>query len=189
MDRQIPTGVKVIAVMLLISAPLNMISAIIAFGEIPGMVMIQALMAVLIIAVGISLLLGQNWARITAIVLSFITVINGTVALAAGQVYVIVNIVLNLVIAIYLMANKDVIQAFSSESGDFEGEYYDYEDQGEESEEIDEYDEDGFAEVFPGDDDDDGFTEVIPDEAEDEDVDEDIEDSLPRRLVFRVKGG
>jgi len=199
MVREIPTGVKVIAVLLLITGPLNMINAIIFYAAIPALVIFQILQGILIIAVGISLMQGRNWARTTAIVLSFVTIIFGTLAMMSGQVHNIVNILLNLGIVIYLVANKSVIRSFSNEDDDFVNEYYEYDDYYEETEELEEYDEDGFAEVFPGEDDDEGFTEIFPGENDDEGFTEIIQDdeengeglsdSGTRKLVFRVKGG
>jgi len=176
-----PTGVIVIGVLLLITAPMNMISAIIFYGPNPAIIIFQSIQAILIIVVAICLLMGQNWARIAAIILSFLSVMMGVAAIALGQVSAIVNIIIVLTIAVYLVSNKNVIRAFSGKENDFEDEYYDYEDYYEEPEE---YDVNGFAKVFPGEYDDEGFTEVISDDPEDENLD----DTGPRKLVFRIKG-
>ncbi|MDP6155752.1 MAG: hypothetical protein QGH39_12265 [Candidatus Thermoplasmatota archaeon] len=199
MAREIPTGVIVIGILFLITGPMNMISAIFYYGAAPGMIIFQIVQAVLVIVVGICLLLCQNWARFAAIILSFISVLFGVMALALGQICAIVNIIIVLTIAVYLAANKDVIRAFSSKKDDFEDEYSYYEDYYEDPEEMEEYDEDGFAdvftdekdkegftEIFPGDDDNEGFTEIIQD---DEENGEGLSDSGTRKLVFRVKGG
>ena len=187
MAREVPTGLMVIGILFLITGPMNMISGIIYYAAVPAMIIFQIVQGVLVIVVGICLLLCQNWARFAAIILSFLSVLFGLMAIALGQICAIVNIIIVLAIAVYLAANKDVIRAFSSKKDGFEDEYYDNEDYYDYPEDMDGSDEEDFAEVYRDDDDLDGFTEVISDDDEDEDVDTD--EPGPRKLFFRIKGG
>ena len=86
-----------------------------AFGIIIGIVVLG--FAALYFFVGRGLWKAQNWARIAAIILSFLGVIGVIVSLLLGYVESAVNssfgAVINAAIGFYMIFNKQVKQAFS----------------------------------------------------------------------------
>ena len=150
MSNTIPSGVKLISVLLIISGLINALFGILALAMNPAVVFISILVNIFIIIVGVFLWLGENWARIAAIILALITIINGFGYLLMGNIFAVINIIINLIILFYLSLSKDVRDAFLSRKSFDEAlyEYYeDYEDYPDEtgSEGLDD---EGFAEVL-----------------------------------------
>lgn len=139
----IPTGVKVIAILFYIGAALSIISGLLSlfgaslfgsvFGNMSGLGMIGAgflfIMALFYIGIGIlyifigrGLWMLKQWARITAIVLAVLgllfAIIRLMVTLIAnsimGLILVLIEIILYSFIAGYLLFSNEVKKAFSS---------------------------------------------------------------------------
>ena len=123
----VPTGVKIISVLHYIGAAILLIGGIVAFvGSAFLTTVIPDIVGGLVIAIGIlSIILavlyffiarglwkGQNWARIVAIILAILGVINGLVSVVSGRFGSIVSLIIYAIIAYYLWFGKEVKTAF-----------------------------------------------------------------------------
>ena len=135
---------------------------------------------IFVIIVGSFLLAGQNWARIAAMVLSAITILNGILYMVAGYFLSIINTVLNIVILFYLGTNREVREAFSEKREYYDDDYPDDTDYYAEAYEAELYDEEEgmdaeYAEVEEVEDEKTEFQEALP------------VDPSEKRITFRVK--
>jgi len=71
------------------------------------------LFSIFFIFVGIGLWTGKNWARISEIVISIITVVLSIISFIRGDFLEVFTIILFSLIAGYLLFNKDVKKTFS----------------------------------------------------------------------------
>ncbi len=135
MEKSIPTGVKVIAVLNYIGAALAIILALIFFfgagamgsltNKIPGLGLLGAgifiVLGVIMLALGIlsifigrGLWKGQNWARIVSIIFLTLGIISSVVSVIGGKIMSgIIYLIIYVAIAAYLLFNKKVKQAFA----------------------------------------------------------------------------
>lgn len=132
--KEVPTGVKIIAVLNYIGAVFLLIAGIaFIFGAgamasvlavIPFLASIGAsffiVIAIIMIAlavlsffIGRGLWKGQNWARIVSIVFAIIGVLSGLISLIQGSFGSIVSLIIEGVIGGYLLFSKDVKEAFA----------------------------------------------------------------------------
>jgi len=177
MSKTIPAGVKVISILLIFSGLINAFFLILALALNPVAVFISILVNLFVVIVGIFLWLGENWARIAAIVLSTITVINCIAYLFIGNFFAVINLIINLIILIYLSFSKDVREAFLSQKG-FDKARYEYYNDYEEY--PDEMDPEGW--------DDEGFAEVLSEEDSEDGGEDDEYRSTGPKMTFIVKG-
>ena len=133
MSGSVPVGVKVISILYIIGAVISVIAGVsLFFGSSAlagllgtfGSVLGGALFVVGIILVGVGVLgffigrglwKGKNWARITAIVLALIGFVLTLIAVIGGSLVVgnVISLVVDGVIAGYLLFSKSVKQAFA----------------------------------------------------------------------------
>ena len=132
----VPTGVKVISVLYYIGAVLSLILGIICIvasayaGSLLGGVteglgflgaslfiilgIIMIGFAVLSFFVGRGLWKAQSWARIVAIILSALGVVNALIGMVQGEIAGnIISLIVGLVIGGYLLFSKNVKEAFA----------------------------------------------------------------------------
>jgi len=174
----VPTGAKVISILLIFSGLINAFFLILALALNPVAVFISILVNLFVVIVGIFLWLGENWARIAAIVLSSITVFNCIAYLLMGNFFAVINLILNMIILIYLSFSKDVREAFLSRKGYDEELYEHYSD-------YEEYDDDEDSEGW----DDEGFAEVLSEEDSEDGVEVEDEHRPNRpKMTFIIKG-
>ncbi len=134
--KEVPTGVKVIAILNYIVAGLLIITSLAfivggsfigsiftntelgPFGAIGGGLfifigLIFLAFAVLAIFIGRGLWKGQNWARIVSLVFAVLGILFGLLSLISGEFSVIISLAINGLILWYLGFNKDVKAAFA----------------------------------------------------------------------------
>src|SRR3989344_4428979 len=117
MDKQIPTGVKIISVLYYIGAVLTFIFGLIllfsadALSEfIPGLGTLGIVGGIVLMGFGVlsffigrGLWKGSNWARIVAIILAVLGIISAIYAMTSGAIGSnIINLLINLLIGWYL---------------------------------------------------------------------------------------
>ena len=175
MSKNVPSGVKVISILLIVSGLTNALFGILALAVNPAAVFISVIVNIFVIIVGVFLWLGENWARIAAIILSLITILNCFAFLLMGNFFAVINLGLNVIILIYLSLSKNVRDAFVSRKGFDEALYEYYED-------YEGYDDEIGSEGL----DDEGFAEVLSAEGS-EDGEEEYRPTGPK-MTFIVKG-
>ena len=136
--EKVPIGVKIISVLYYIGAALLLISGLIflfgsgalgvdlnqvleayglgAVGTI-GFIIVGITyigFAVLFFFIGRGLWKAQNWARIVAIILAVLAIINSLFVIVVGRIVLssVINIILSAIIGGYLWFNKSVKQTF-----------------------------------------------------------------------------
>ena len=132
-QKGVPTGVKIISVFYYIgtalllllglaaifgagafASMLSQIGPLAALGS--GMFMIMGIIAigfsVLFFFIGKGLWNGKSWSRIVAIVLAALSILNGIYSIATGMGGW-VGLVIQIVIGLYLLLNKEVKEAFN----------------------------------------------------------------------------
>lgn len=135
MEKSVPTGVKVLAILNYIGAALTIILALIFFfgagaigslaDKIPGLGVLGAGvfivlgivmlgLGVLSIFIGRGLWKGQNWARIVSIIFLALGIISSISYIIGGKIMSgIIYLIIYAAIAAYLLFNKKVKQAFA----------------------------------------------------------------------------
>ena len=132
-QKEIPLGVKIISVLNYVNAVLSVLIGLLFIilaltnynitipetGEQVSTIAIVVLSVLLIIVgvisffIGRGLWKGQNWARITSIILSAIGVVFAAASLTTGGLSNAFGLVINVIVAGYLAFNKKVKKAFS----------------------------------------------------------------------------
>jgi|SRR3989344_3550655 len=127
--KNVPTGVKILAVLSYIGSALTLIIGI--FGSIGMFVFNNSkenygqfnlafavafiLLSILLFFIGRGLWKGQNWARVVTVVFSILGILGAISGLIQGHVINgIFNIIINGIIGYYLWFNKNVKKAFAS---------------------------------------------------------------------------
>ena len=135
MAKEIPVGVKIIAILYFIGAILSLFAGIGMFigagpmsaiplgipgltamgaGLFIGLGLLMIGLAVLGFFVGLGLWKGQAWARIVAIILAILGIISAIISMIGGNVAAnIVGLIINLVVGAYLIMNNEVKKVFS----------------------------------------------------------------------------
>ncbi len=129
MARDMPTGVIIIGILLIISGLSNTIGGVFTTGSNAGVLVISIMFGLFTVIVGICLMLGQNWARITAMVLSGLSIFNGLLYIMMGASFFLVNVILNVIILLYLALNRNVKAAFRGEDDHYGAVRYGYVDE------------------------------------------------------------
>ncbi len=132
-QKGVPTGVKIISVLYYIGSVLMLLlglAAIFGAGAFASMLsqigplsllgagmfvvmgVISVALAVLFFFIGKGLWNGKSWARIVAIVLAALSILNGIYSIATGQGGW-VGLIIQLVIGGYLLFNSGVKEAFN----------------------------------------------------------------------------
>jgi glucan phosphoethanolaminetransferase (alkaline phosphatase superfamily) len=129
-----PIGVILIAVFYFLASILYLATAIIAFFyknlltqlpnfNIPEAFVDQAILtlgilflvlSLLSLIIAIALLKRKNWARVFVIIFSFILIIGGVFSLIEGNYISSINLLINLIIAAYLLFSKKVKRYFKA---------------------------------------------------------------------------
>jgi uncharacterized membrane protein (DUF2068 family) len=74
---------------------------------------ILLLFGVLTFFIGLGLWKGQNWARIVSIIFGCTNILTGAYSVVLGNYSAVIGFLLNLIIVVYLLLNKDVKSAFA----------------------------------------------------------------------------
>lgn len=126
MAKNMPVGVKILAVLAYIGAVLALLAGIAMFfgsavfvtylGAFAGLTVVAGIImiafAVLYFFIGRGLWKGQNWARIVAIILSVLGLISALFSIATAVSSSVISLIINIVIIWYLGFKPNVKKAF-----------------------------------------------------------------------------